>query len=965
MSPKNKPIFDAIVILVITISLIFSFIGCKCSSTSEKLFSEIDTRILKSAYSEYDSLRQTSSSKEAREELVLSLNSHKGVEEAHLGVDGYTIFVSYSDGDRAAVYTLESDEAYEQTVQSNSRNNTIYTSLSSPHFRPEGSPGILQGYSSSKKDSNTKLITYRVNTTAPQDKITPESRKVLVLGTNYWEWKVEPTMETIQLFKNYGWTDSDITAKLVIDENTDRENIKPEDYFNLQPYGIILFIGHGMSADHSFSADNAYLQFCYLDRDDYARIPELKIWQDQGKIVVTDVYSGPGVMTMIRADLLREKMGTLPYSYVYLGSCNGGFLDPAFLSNKAGAFLGWRSIAFDKYADANMKNMVAMMLEKGSSAQRAFGTIKTSYTSTAPNNPDNDDSMVRGLIPAYSGESGTYVYDPNRYFILSTDPSVVGTTTQFYLPSWINLKVAQLPVGTSRIKVSIADQFDVTRDYFADVSPGQTAVNVTSLASLCLPPKFRFFDVSAYNASGVLLKTSHPGFTSHAGSNDYSVQMSEYEYALSGSPDSLTPLSLTTQDPANQQFVEMFSSLNGKVWMGNAEPGDVLEIKVYWVEGWDYTPINEQATLGPIWLHSIATGKAIKITDGGNLTGTYDPKVGGGVDLMYSVSYTFPTEPTITPTSTTTTTTTSTITTITTSTTSTSPSASTQTTATSPTTTTTPGKGTPRGSNGFCYDGTYVWIANRGIDNVMKLNVSDGSILETYPVGKKPRRTCFDGTNIWVTNSGDNTVTKLRASDGQYVGVYKVGDEPGPICFDGTNIWVGNNTSNTIMKLNPSNGSIIATYEGFHAPGALCFDKNNIWAANFGSNTVVKIRPSDGAVVSTYTVGNAPSGICFDGTNIWVVNSKSNSLTKLSLDGRALGTYSVGKTPRNCCYDSKGYIWVTNSLDNSVTQLKASDGSYVRSYKAGIEPFDIADAGGYIWVTNIGSDDIIRIPITP
>jgi hypothetical protein len=60
-----------------------------------------------------------------------------------------------------------------------------------------------------------------------------------------------------------------------------------------------------------------------------------------------------------------------------------------------------------------------------------------------------------------------------------------------------------------------------------------------------------------------------------------------------------------------------------------------------------------------------------------------------------------------------------------------------------------------------------------------------------------PAGLCFDGTNIWVTNKGDDTVTKLLASTGATLGIYTVSEltTPGPIAFDGINVWVGDLTS--------------------------------------------------------------------------------------------------------------------------------------------------------------------------
>ena len=436
-------------------------------------------------------------------------------------------------------------------------------------------------------------------------------------------------------------------------------------------------------------------------------------------------------------------------------------------------------------------------------------------------------------------------------------------------------------------------------------------------------------------------------------------------------------------------------SLNGKGVPAyfNANPGDLVETAEMW-ENWEIQPGVETFIVGPIYLHSWRDGERYKIFEGGDFS-RYFPL--GETVVVATQQYVIPDlesilpgpicvlkTKTITPT-TPTTPTTSSITPKTTTTTTKPTTAPTTTSTTTPTTTsTTTPTTTPTTSifppptqtipginpNGMCSDGTNIWIANRGSNNVTKMRMSDGSVIGTYPVGSGPRRLYYDGTNIWVTNSDSSSVTKLRASDGSLMGTYAIGSQSGPICYDGTNIWVASNASNSVTKIKASDGSIVAGYDVGVGPGAICFDGTNIWAGLFGTetvigNTVVKLNPSGGTIVGTYTVGKAATGLCYDGTNIWVVNNKSNNVTKLKAsDGSVLGTYAVGSKPRNCCFYGSS-IWVTNNESNSVTRLKASDGSYIASYRAGTQPFDIIVAGSSIWVTNMGSNDITRLPATP
>ena len=62
-------------------------------------------------------------------------------------------------------------------------------------------------------------------------------------------------------------------------------------------------------------------------------------------------------------------------------------------------------------------------------------------------------------------------------------------------------------------------------------------------------------------------------------------------------------------------------------------------------------------------------------------------------------------------------------------------------------------------------------------------------------------------------------------------------------------------------------------------------------------------------------------------------------------------------TPRNAAdptaITSDGtYIWVTNTSDNTVTQLSASDGAYVNTYNAGLNPDGLIVVGSHVLVAD-------------
>ena len=64
-------------------------------------------------------------------------------------------------------------------------------------------------------------------------------------------------------------------------------------------------------------------------------------------------------------------------------------------------------------------------------------------------------------------------------------------------------------------------------------------------------------------------------------------------------------------------------------------------------------------------------------------------------------------------------------------------------------------------SHGIAFDGENIWVANTGAGNVSKLLASDGSLLDTFPVGIQPESVVFDGKSIWVSNRNQNTISRI------------------------------------------------------------------------------------------------------------------------------------------------------------------------------------------------------------
>lgn len=66
---------------------------------------------------------------------------------------------------------------------------------------------------------------------------------------------------------------------------------------------------------------------------------------------------------------------------------------------------------------------------------------------------------------------------------------------------------------------------------------------------------------------------------------------------------------------------------------------------------------------------------------------------------------------------------------------------------------------------GILYDGSHIWVTDRGDNRLKKVNKVNGAVLQSIPVGTDPGNPVFDGMNIWVPNTGSDNITVVRVKD--------------------------------------------------------------------------------------------------------------------------------------------------------------------------------------------------------
>lgn len=521
MFTTKRALIIPIVILVL-ISIVTAVLpGCGSKkaatipSANPPIFSVIDGEILRSAYTEYDNLKNTSSPEEARQQLLDKLNTQtEGVETAKLGVDGYTIFITYKDGDFAAVDTFDAAELASKLKETSySPNSSLSDNIiaSASNFSTGLNIASLVKVNYSPKDVGVGGFESPLSAAAIPVRTTALSKRVLILCP--LDPKPDATTapaDCIKLLKEHGWTDSDITVK----KNTDSKgpgtlNVKFEDYRQIGDYGVILYFGHG-SAKDNYREDNILLQCCTMTKEELEGREEYRDWKRDGKLWVYYEYTSNDGSTIlydlyIRGDLLRQIIGPLPRSYVQLATCFGVYFNKIFTDNGARVFLGWDEVVLSTIADANQINMLTLMLNRDLSVYDAFqdGSINKEYLFIGYSNRYAKDQYdpVTGYLKL--GATKSHVIEDLMFELY---PSFE-LASNYYLPTWINLTVTGISDGTTMITASILDENGKTIVddngipvvQAQNVSAGQTEVKVELMSNSCFPPGKYKIKITAYD----------------------------------------------------------------------------------------------------------------------------------------------------------------------------------------------------------------------------------------------------------------------------------------------------------------------------------------------------------------------------------------------------------------------------------------------------------------------------------
>jgi hypothetical protein len=265
----------------------------------------------------------------------------------------------------------------------------------------------------------------------------------------------------------------------------------------------------------------------------------------------------------------------------------------------------------------------------------------------------------------------------------------------------------------------------------------------------------------------------------------------------------------------------------------------------------------------------------------------------------------------------------------------------------------------PSVPRGVQSDGTDVWVALQGSDQVSRVRGGDGRVVETWSGASGALSVLVAMGRVFATGS-QSSGQLYRIDPSLPAGAVTtvatgLGNSAQGIGFDGSRIWTGGFHSISIVTPTASLPWTVTTIStGFNYPIAPLWDGSNIWVTDFSASALLKVD-FFGSVLQTVTVGLSPGYSLFDGTNIFAVSGADSSVTVIHPQtGAVLATLTGNglSGPSGAAFDGERLL-VTNYSGNSVSLWKASDLTPIGTFQVGAarSPFAACSDGINFWIT--------------
>lgn len=283
-----------------------------------------------------------------------------------------------------------------------------------------------------------------------------------------------------------------------------------------------------------------------------------------------------------------------------------------------------------------------------------------------------------------------------------------------------------------------------------------------------------------------------------------------------------------------------------------------------------------------------------------------------------------------------------------------------------------PANESSNGPSGLIFDplNNRVYVTTNLVsNNVLAIDPTNGTIVETIPVGSSPISLALapTGDTLFVTDWGSNSVTVVNVSaSSPLVSTVTVGGEPQGLTYAtaSNQVVVADGEGFCLSAIDVPSLAVLPTIPLSWGPRTVTFvpQQGQLYAA--GGMSLFAVNATTLRPWARVDVGQYPQSIVYDPLNqrLFVTNGDSNTLSVVSAarlapeSNRSVGAFPIGAT-----YDIQTRsILVTLGGSDLLEEISVANATVLRSVTVGSFPAGVIldPAVGEIFVTNFGDDTV-------
>jgi hypothetical protein len=165
--------------------------------------------------------------------------------------------------------------------------------------------------------------------------------------------------------------------------------------------------------------------------------------------------------------------------------------------------------------------------------------------------------------------------------------------------------------------------------------------------------------------------------------------------------------------------------------------------------------------------------------------------------------------------------------------------------------------------DGVAFGEGSVWVADRGLEQVLRVNPARNRVAARITVPGTPSRLAVGDGAVWVTQAGLDSLARIDIASQMVVATVPIGGRAaGEPALGAGSVWALDGTHRQVVRIDPATNAEIARIDigGTGAVGGLLFAYDSVWAASDGDAQVVRIDPATNTVTARVALRRGSGG---------------------------------------------------------------------------------------------------------